>query len=126
MAAIYQLLNPLPESSEPHTFQLPSPSPSALTTELDSPSYARKKQKLSKDAAIFIKGEIQGDCRYPAYECRNMDLTTHHIAHKIHPLGKIMHYPRHVPYNSDRKAFGKKTRRNGFQGMQDTCVQHIL
>lgn len=117
MAAIHSLLNPLPES-ESHAFQLPSPSPSTHDTGFSSPTYSRKKQKLCKDAAVFVKGKIHGECRYPAYEDHDEFLAVYHQQHEIRPLGRIMEYPRHVPYNSEKKAFLQKTQRDGFEGMQ--------
>jgi hypothetical protein len=117
MAAIHSLLNPMPEP-EQHTFQLPSPSPSTHTVELSSPTYPRKKQKLCKDAAVFVKGNIHGECRYPAYEDQDETLAAHHQQHEVHPVGRIMEYPRHVPYNSEKKSFLEKTQRDGFEGMQ--------
>ena len=119
MAAIHSLLNPMPES-ESRTFQLPSPCPSTSTrnSEQASPGYPRKKQKLCKDAAIFVKGSIHGECRYPAYEDQDETLAVHQQQHEIHPIGRIMEYPRHVPYNSEKKSFLEKTHRDGFEGMR--------
>lgn len=117
MATIHSLLNPMPET-EIRTLQLPSPSPSTHNAELSSPAYPRKKQKLCKDAAVFVKGSIHGDCRYPAYEDEDETLAVHHQQHEIHPLGRIMEYPRHVPYNSEKKSFLEKTQRDGFEGIQ--------
>lgn len=117
MAAIQSLLNPLPEA-EPRPCQLPSPCPSTPNTETSSPAYSRKKQKLCKDAAVFVKGKVQGDCRYPAYENDNEAVAAFLRQHEIHPLGRIMEYPRHVPYNSDKKSFLEKTQRDGFEGGQ--------
>ncbi len=120
MAAIHSLLNPMPEL-ETRTFQLPSPSPSTHNAELTSPTYPRKKQKLCKDAAVFVKGSIHGECRYPAYEEQNEIFAARHHEHHVHPLGRIMEYPRHVPYNSEKKSFLEKTQRDGFEGMQCYC-----
>jgi hypothetical protein len=116
MAAIHNLLNPMPES-ESRSFQLPSPSPSSHNTELASPTYPRKKQKLCKDVAVFVKGNIHGERRYSAYEEHDEMLARHHHEHEIHPLGRIMEYPRHVPYNSEKKSFLEKTQRDGFEGL---------
>ena len=120
MAAIRSLLNPMPES-ETRTFQLPSPSPSTHNAELTSATYPRKKQKLCKDAAVFVKGTIHGECRYPAYEDHDDIFAVHHQEHHIHPLGRIMEYPRTVPYNSEKKSFLEKTQREGFEGMHRLC-----
>lgn len=115
MSAIHSLLNPMPEP-EPPTFQLPSPSPSTHNAELSSSAYPRKKQKLCKDAAVFVKGSIHGECRYPAYEDQEEIFSAYHQQHEIHPQGRIMEYPRHVPYNSEKKSFLEKTQRDGFEG----------
>jgi hypothetical protein len=117
MAAIRSLLNPMPES-EARRFQLPSPSPSTYNAELTSATHPRKKQKLCKDAAVFVKGRIHGECRYPAHEDEDGIFAAHHEQHHVHPIGKIMEYPRHVPYNSEKKSFLEKTQRDGFEGVQ--------
>jgi hypothetical protein len=117
MAAIHSLLNPMPEP-ELRTLQLPSPSPSTHQSELSSPTYPRKKQKICKDAAIFVKSKVRGECRYPAHEGQDERLATRHRQHEIYPLNGIMEYPRHVPYNSEKKSFLEKTQRDGFEGMQ--------
>lgn len=80
--------------------------------------YPRKKQKLCKDAAVFVKGNIRGECRYPAYEGQDETLAAHYQQHEVRPVGRIMEYPRHVPYNSEKKSFLEKTQRDGFEGMQ--------
>jgi hypothetical protein len=116
MAAIHSLLNPMPEP-ESDTFQLPSPSPSTHNGELSPAIYPRKKQKLCKDAAVFVKGNLHGECRYPVYE-EAIEILPEHHQHHIHPLGRIMDYPRHVPYNSEKKSFLEKTQRDGFEGTQ--------
>lgn len=116
MAAIQSLLNPLPEADE-CSLQLPSPCSTAYTRDFTPPPPSRKKQKLSKDAAVFTRGRIRGECRYPPCEYRDEDLAAHHQQYEIHPMGHIAEYPRHIPYNSEKKSFLDKTGRESFEGM---------
>jgi hypothetical protein len=116
MAAIQSLLNPLPEADE-YSLQLPSPCSTAYTRDFTPPPPSRKKQKLSKDAAVFTRGRIRGECRYPPSEYRDEDLAAHHQQYEIHPMAHIAEYPRHIPYNSEKKSFLDKTGRESFEGM---------
>ena len=118
MASIHNLLNPAPELDSPR-FLLPSPSPSISTcgTELNLSPHSRKKQKMCKDTAAFVKGNIHGECRYPAYENNSEKLASKHRQHSLRPDGRIMDFARHVPYNSEKKPFLQKTQRDGFEGM---------
>ena len=124
MAAIQTLLNPVPEHPVPeieeHTVQLPSPSLTIFMKELSPAQHGRKKQKLSKDAAVFNRGSVRGECRYPPCELRDEELTNHHRQFGLHPMGEISIYPRHIPYNSGKKTFLEQTGREGFDGMQST------
>jgi hypothetical protein len=115
MAAIQSLLNPLPEADErsPHT---PSPCSTVYSRDFSPPPPSRKKQKLSKDAAVFNRGSIRGKCRYPPCEYRDEVLAAHHQQYEIHPIGHIADYPRHIPYNSEKKSFLDKTGRESFEG----------
>ena len=114
MASIESLLNPLPEFSG---FALPSPL-SACTTRNSSllaPSRP-KRQKMAKDAPIFREGRVRGNLRYPPCEDRDEELAAAHEEFQIHPMGRIAQYPRHIPYNSDKKTFQEKTGREHFEG----------
>lgn len=111
MASIESLLNPAPELAR---LSLPSPT---LSSSTESPTPSRqKKQKLTKDAAIFTRGKIRGELRYPPCEDRDEELTKLHREFQIHPLGSIAEYPRHIPYNSDKKTFQERTGRESFEG----------
>ena len=116
MAAIRSLLNPLPEAVA-CAVQLPSPCSTASARDFTPPPPSRKKQKLSKDAAVFSRGIIRGECRYPPCEYRDEALAAYHQQYEIHPLGHIAEYPRHIPYNSEKKSFLDKTGRESFEGM---------
>jgi hypothetical protein len=116
MAAIHSLLNPMPEAEE-CSLQLPSPCSSAYTRNFSPPPPSRKKQKVSKDAAVFTRGIIRGECRYPPCEYQDEILAAHHRQYELHPMGRIAEYPRHIPYNSEKKSFLDKTGRESFEGM---------
>jgi hypothetical protein len=123
MAAIRSLLNPLPDANE-QSVQLPSPSPTVYTQDFSPPPSSRKKQKLSKDAAVFTRGTIRGECRYPPCENRDEVLAVHHQQFEIHPMGHIADYPRHIPYNSEKKSFLNNTGRESFEGMSGLYEDH--
>lgn len=109
MASIESLLNPLPT---------PSPTSSATTIMLCSPR--QKKQKMAKDAPIFQRGKPKGEVRYPPCEMRNGEIASLHHDFRIHPFGNIADYPRHIPYNSDKKSFQERTGRESFEVFQYT------
>ena len=115
MAAIQTLLNPLPEVDD-RSIQLPSPCSTIYARDFSPESPSRKKQKLSKDAAVFTRGALRGECRYPPCEYLDDVLTAHYQQYEIHPIGHIAEFPRHIPYNSEKKSFLKKTGRESFEG----------
>jgi hypothetical protein len=78
----------------------------------------QKKQKMAKDAPIFTRGRPKGEVRYPPHEERDEFLTQKHREFRIHPFGDIASYPRHIPYNSDKKTFQELTGRESFEGEQ--------
>lgn len=116
MAAIHALLNPAPETVE-RPEQLPSPKSPPYSRNFSSQTHVRKKQKVSKDIAVFTRGNIRGICRYPPCEDQDKDLAVHHQRFNIHPMGQISEFPRHIPYNSEKKSFLDKTGRESFEGM---------
>ncbi|KAL3433927.1 hypothetical protein BDV09DRAFT_186264 [Aspergillus tetrazonus] len=120
MASIQFLLNPLPSLPSSDRCPLPTPSPtiSSSTATLRSPR--QKKQKMAKDAPIFQRGKPRGEVRYPPYEDRDGKFSCQHQDFRIHPLGNIADYPRHIPYNSDKKSFQERTGRESFEVFQYT------
>lgn len=118
MASIASLLNPEPEGAPKRRHQqIPSPRSSNREREQISPPPPRqKKQKICKDAAVFTKGRPRGEIRYPPCEYQDPDLAAAHREFRIHPMGDIMDYPRHIPYNSEKKSFLEKTGRESFEG----------
>ncbi|KAL4776653.1 hypothetical protein BDW60DRAFT_224261 [Aspergillus nidulans var. acristatus] len=120
MTSIQFLLNPLPSLPSSDRCPLPTPSPtiSSSTAMLRSPR--QRKQKMAKDAPIFQRGKPRGEVRYPPYEDRDGKFSCQHRDFRIHPLGNIADYPRHIPYNSDKKSFQERTGRESFEVFQYT------
>jgi hypothetical protein len=85
-----------------------------------------KKQKMAKDAPIFNRGRARGKVRYPPDEERDDELARRHREFRIHPFGDIAAYPRHIPYNSDKKAFQDLTGRESFEGKGRAYVDIAL
>jgi len=121
MLSVASLLNPV--NSEPRGVRQPSSPSSSLCTSSSthgSPQLSAqssiKKQKMTKDGAVFAKGKIKGEVNYPPFE--NLDEETMREVQKfrVYPLGKIQEYCRHIPYNSEKKSFLEKTGRESFEG----------
>ncbi|KOC17830.1 hypothetical protein AFLA70_19g004420 [Aspergillus flavus AF70] len=116
MASIESLLNPLPDASQ---FSLPSPTPTS-SDPVPCSEPRQKRPKIAKDAPIFNRGKIRGELRYPPCEERSEALIQAHRQFQLHPMGDIAEYPRHIPYNSDKKSFSEKTGRESFEVFQYT------
>ena len=71
---------------------------------------------MSKDAAIFARGKIQGQVRYPPCEIQDERIAAEHSKFHVFPIGQIAEYRRHIPYNSEKKSFLEKTGRGAFEG----------
>ena len=115
MVSIASLLNPTPPSFERHR-DLPSPHSSTYSSETSPPLPTFKKQKMSKDAAIFAKGKFMGEIRYRPCEEQDEEIAAQHRRLQVYPMGKIAEYCRHIPYNSEKKSFLEKTGRESFEG----------
>ncbi|KAL3476532.1 hypothetical protein BJX99DRAFT_138824 [Aspergillus californicus] len=120
MASIKSLLNPLPDLSRSDRFPLPTPSPTSSTSTIIMRSPRQKKQKMAKDAPVFNRGRPRGEVRYPPHEERDDELARVHRDFRIHPFGNIAEFPRHIPYNSDKKSFQELTGRESFEVFQYT------
>ncbi|KAJ5769604.1 hypothetical protein N7520_004163 [Penicillium odoratum] len=90
-----------------------NPSPSTRLHLVPEPA-REKKTKTPKDGAIFRPGKPQGEVRYPPCEERDEALLQIHREFRLYPLGNIADYPRHIPYNSQKKDFHEKTGRDSF------------
>lgn len=123
MVSVASLLNPIPPSFEMYR---DSPSPvSRESTPAYAPAYlpasppplpAPKKLKMSKAAAVFVKGKPKGEIRYTPCEIQDETIAAEHKKFEVEPIGRIGHYPRHIPYNSEKKSFQQKTGRDAFEG----------
>lgn len=71
---------------------------------------------MSKDGAVFSKGKIKGRVVYPPFEKLDQNALRAVRKFKVYPLGDIAKYPRHIPYNSEKKSFLEKTGRESFEG----------
>lgn len=114
MATISSLLNPMSEKR----LHMPQ-TPTRSNTEMQPPISPRKKAKLTKDAAVFQHGPIRGECRFPPDEYQDELLATYHQQFEVNPFGEIADYPRHIPYNSEKKGFQEKTGRECLEGMRN-------
>ncbi|KAL2408621.1 hypothetical protein ABEF93_005628 [Exophiala dermatitidis] len=127
MAAIRSLLNPLVDhdhrdSNEESKDELSTHDSqmSAFSDASGDPQHKpiRKKQKICKDAAVFKPGNIRGECRYPPYEDDDPVLAAKHQMFEVYPVGNIASYPRHIPYNSEKKLYLERTGRESFEVFQ--------
>jgi hypothetical protein len=132
MATIRSLLNPAEEcevdgsnadSNKGHLSAVDSQSsPTSELPESPFDKRNRKKQKMCKDAAVFKPGVVRGECRYPPDEFQDELLEAKHQMFEVYPIGDIATYPRHIPYNSEKKLFWEKTGRESFEG---TCAEIV-
>ena len=82
---------------------------------------------MTKDGAVFAKGKIKGDVNFPPFEQHDEETIRELQKFQVYPLspqGKIWDYPRHIPYNSEKKTFLDKTGRECFEGM--TFIEALL
>ena len=71
---------------------------------------------MAKDGPVFRLGKTQGEVRYPPCEVRDEVLEKIHRDFRLHPTENIADFPRHIPYQSDKKSFQEKTGRDSFHG----------
>ena len=117
MVSIASLLNPIPRSFQGYR-EKSSPCSSDYASKPSSPSPSGKKQKVSKDAAIFAKGKTKGEIRYHPCEIQDAEIAKQHARFQVYPMGHIEDYCRHIPYNSEKKSFLEKTGRESFEGQK--------
>lgn len=72
---------------------------------------------MVKDGAIFSKGKVKGDVKFPPFENLSRETLKEVMKFHVYPLGRITDYPRHIPYNSEKKTFLEKTGRESFEGI---------
>jgi len=115
MANIGALLNPMVDNK--HEAAPPQTPKSSPSTKDCSTSQSRKKVKLTKDAPVFARGDVRGACRFPPDEYQDDELAAYHQQFEVTPMGTIAEFPRHIPYNSEKKTFLEKTGREYLEGM---------
>lgn len=114
MGSIRDLLNPLPEVTPGRLGSImPTPGSGTMSPPSSEPP---RRIKVAKDGAVFRPGPIQGELRYPPHEERTPLLEEEHRKADLKPFGNIADYPRHIPYQSDKKSFYGKTGRDSFHG----------
>ncbi|KAJ5174227.1 uncharacterized protein N7482_000104 [Penicillium canariense] len=118
MGSIRDLLNPLPGV----TSGLFGPIMSSIRPATSSPTSSERprRSKIAKDGAVFRPGPVQGELRYPPCEQRDQLLEEEHRKADLKPFGNIAEFPRHIPYQSDKKSFHEKTGRDSFHVFQYT------
>ena len=124
MLSLSSLLNPISTSDPRQTDSAPTPSYySDLLVQRSARSAPRialqefsPKSKMSKDGAVFSKGKIKGRVVYPPFEKLDQNSLRAVRKFKVYPFGDIAKYPRHIPYNSEKKSFLEKTGRESFEG----------
>ncbi|KAF3006662.1 hypothetical protein E8E13_008343 [Curvularia kusanoi] len=117
------LLNSPDSDAKPRTAT--PPAPPASNNHHTVHAAASRRQKLAKDAPIFVKGtNTVGHVNYPPHEAgEDTDLQAQHRQLKVHPLGQISELSvRHIPYVSDKKHFKEKTGREAFEVFQYTFM----
>jgi hypothetical protein len=120
MLSLSSLLNPI-STSEPRRIEPPPSSSYYSKLSLkENPQFRLQdypaKTKMSKDGAVFSKGKIKGKVLFPPFENLDQDSLRAVRKFKVFPLGEIVKYPRHIPYNSEKKSFLEKTGRESFEG----------
>jgi hypothetical protein len=129
MLSVASLLNPA--KSETRGTRLPSSPSTAVVVSssshdsvLPSTQPSVKKQKMSKDGAVFTKGKIKGDVNFPPFEDFDEDSLRQLKKFEVYPLGKVQEFCRHIPYNSEKKTFLEKTGRESFEGRLDCKTEN--
>ncbi|THW81402.1 hypothetical protein D6D18_08825 [Aureobasidium pullulans] len=148
MIKISSLLNapPSPGILPPFSSLSPplTPAPTSQASSITSsppPQIARSggaatglRQKIAKDAPVFNRNPARGEVNYAPFEVSDrcamlskrerQELAEQHHRFRIFPnggdQGLIRDFVRHIPYNSEKKAFSDKTGREAFELFQYT------
>ncbi len=64
-----------------------------------------------------MKGETKGKVNYKPCEAQDKIIKAEHEKFEVEPIGRISQYPKHIPYNSEKKSFQQRTGRDAFEGM---------
>ena len=124
MITVASLLNPLPPPKACSSFT----SSKFSTSDLYSRSMlgARRRVKMSKPTSLLIKASPTGIIRYPPCEVQDDVIRAAHQDFQVQSICKIKEFPRHIPYNSDKKTFQEKTGRDAFEGEHEELLMKCL
>ena len=117
MVSVASLLN-----HEPDHEQLPTPAASIRDFSECSPTPSERQSKrprLAKDAAVFQRSKVKGQVRFAPWDTPDTRVLEEMERLNVYPLplAKIEDFPRHIPYNSDKKRLFEKTGRDAFEGI---------
>ncbi|KAG8528187.1 uncharacterized protein KY384_007104 [Bacidia gigantensis] len=73
---------------------------------------------MTNTRATFVKVNPKGQVNYHPCELQDSVTRAEHQNFKVEPIGAISDYPRHIPYNSEKKDFQEKTGRDAFEVYQ--------
>ena len=125
MAAIKALLNPTTsfshdreQAKQKQPPRLLSPINSSFLKDTSPSPSPHKKPKICKDQPVFTRGPVRGQVRYPPHQYKDQTLSAYHQQFDMFPMEDLEAYPRHIPYNSEKRLFQDKTGRDFFEGKQ--------
>ncbi|KAF2465462.1 uncharacterized protein BDR25DRAFT_239204 [Lindgomyces ingoldianus] len=118
---IQSLLNPFCGDHQGYRSSA-SPAPVTMPRPVITNTPTPRRQKIPKDAPIFAEGaKVVGMVNFPPYETEDDEsLASHQRRFQMYPMGQVGKYPRHIPYNSEKKDFMEKTGREAFEVFQYT------
>lgn len=154
MLNIQDLLNPsasdAPNIRRTPDTATPPPTPASTitssysaTSRVGTPvtTISARSQKPAKGLGITIHNGVNGTVNYPPYELTRHDiylspeqqreLSRYHKRFQVLPCSEneqesIADYTRHIPYSSDKKTFGGKTGRDGFNGKLKAAIMDVI
>ena len=77
---------------------------------------------MSKPTMSLVKASTKGKIRYSPCEIQDEKLKQEHQRFRLEPMGAITDFPRHIPYNSEKKSFQERTGRDAFEGQLDSAL----
>ncbi|KAI9674190.1 MAG: hypothetical protein M1817_002008 [Caeruleum heppii] len=76
---------------------------------------------MSKTLPGIVKTATRGEIRHPPFEpVSSIELKAEMDRFEVWPIDRISAYPKHIPYNSEKKTFLDKTGRESFEVFQYT------
>lgn len=121
------MLNPVSDDERDYS-SLSSPTSAAFPSPT-TPAVLLRRQRVPKDAPIFLEGnKVVGMVNFSPHETgQDRNLIAQHRRFQVFPLGEIYKKGiRHIPYNSDKKDFMEKTGRDAFESKAFIIKQRML